>query len=847
MFRSFLKSTTALAVLATGGIANSANAQDQDQDSVGIDQIIVTARKREESLQDIPIALTALSASDIQEGGLQGLEDISSQAAGFFFYNQGQNQAGRVNTQLRFRGFNSTQFSPSFDTGALFIDGIFVLNGGTSVSLMDIERVEVIKGPQAAYFGRNTFAGAVNLITKDPDLQEFHGKTDLQVDDRGSYDISALLEGPIVPGKVSASLSGRYYDKRGHYVASDGGRLGNEETNAINAKLLFTPSENFKIVLRGSYSKDDDGAPQGGYIRGNLNDSCTGLTFTTVAGEVASPINYICGITPDVNNAVPALPGTNIIDSNTFLPDNVAAAIAGAATPLDGIPDRSTIGLTRKTKRFSAHATYDIPDMASLDLVVGYNDQGLNLIRDFDQSAFDNAYSSDPQALEDQSIEFRITSEQDQALRWLVGVNYYEQDFTASNAGGNFVTNCVNFGGVDENGCTPGVMLNFGNTFGQADHTEVLGFFAAADYDITDQLTLTLEGRYQDDQLTKGVAGPEGVDPDAALTVNFKKFLPRAILRWIPNDTTTLYFSYARGTLPGDVNTEYFIADASERSQIESAIAGAQEFVPEENVTTFELGWKQSFAEGRAQLNAAVFYNEWSGIKGRSAATVRETCDASGRNAIGVTGCAFPGVMPGDQKSVLAPDGVTLLPFFNRRNVLVPGDATIKGFEIELNGQLTSNWTAGFNVAYQDSKFKDYIFNFVEAISGFADQRGNRTPRTPKWSANLTSTATFPLGAETNGFVRGDINYLGKQALAETNLAFLDEFYLVNLRAGIETEDFRLELFVKNLTDEDAYAAGARFSDTAFPTSFSNFFIQQGVNVTAQDRRTIGVRASAKF
>jgi len=160
----------------------------------GLEEIVVTARKREENLQEIPIAITAISKIDIQEANITGLEDISNLAPGFYFFSQGQNQPGRYNTQLRFRGLNQAQFSPSFETGALFIDGVYVLNGGTSLSMMDIERVEVIKGPQSAYFGRNTFGGAVNFITRDPSMEEFSGSIEATATARSKYDISGIVE-----------------------------------------------------------------------------------------------------------------------------------------------------------------------------------------------------------------------------------------------------------------------------------------------------------------------------------------------------------------------------------------------------------------------------------------------------------------------------------------------------------------------------------------------------------------------------------------------------------------------------------------------------------------------------
>jgi len=194
-----LKSVFMMAIFSTSlTLTMPSHAQQNQEANVQLEEIIVTARKREESLQDIPIAITAISRSDIEEAAITGLEDISSLASGFYFFNQGQTQPGRYNTQLRFRGLNQAQFSPSFETGALFIDGVYVLNGGTSLSLQDIERVEVIKGPQAAYFGRNTFGGAVNFITRDPSLEKFSGNVSASATHRSNFEVTTFLEGPLI-------------------------------------------------------------------------------------------------------------------------------------------------------------------------------------------------------------------------------------------------------------------------------------------------------------------------------------------------------------------------------------------------------------------------------------------------------------------------------------------------------------------------------------------------------------------------------------------------------------------------------------------------------------------------
>lgn len=830
----------------------------------GLEEIIVTARKREESLQEIPIAITAISAADIQEADITGLEDVSNLAPGFYFFNQGQNQPGRYNTQLRFRGLNQAQFSPSFETGALFIDGVYVLNGGTSLSMMDIERIEVIKGPQSAYFGRNTFGGAVNFITRDPSMDEFSGEVTFSGTHRSRYDISGIVEGPIVPGKLSGSLSARYYDKEGHYTASDGGRLGDENTFAINGKLLWQPTDTLTLKFRAAYAEDDDGPPAQAYIAGQVNDSCNGRTITTLSGETANPVNFVCGVVPDINSAL-SVRGSSLVDGNTQLPTNLISLFTGAPINLvdaysnaplpPGVPRLGKLGLLRETLRLSAHAEYEINDY-SVDFVFGINEQKANFVRDFDLSGLANGFSGDPQSLEDTSFELRLTSPQENRLRWAVGVNYYEQEFTSSLEGGLFYFGCFgSAAGTDSDGCLtagPGGprfgVGPFPNTFRQSDEAEVLGVFGSLDYDITDQLTLTLEGRQQEDKVIKGGAPTTAGLASDSREIEFSKFLPRVILRFEPNEGTMLYGSYALGVVPGDLNQEIINADAQERAQYIAAFPNLAESLPQEELDSIEFGWKQTLFDGAGYVNASIYFAEWTGIKGRSSVAINETCTAADV-AAAVAGCTYAGVIPDVSTRMLEnpPGSGNLEILRNSRNVLIDGDADLWGWELEAGGQINDNWSIDVNVAYVDSEYTRYIYNFGEAVLGYSDMRGNAVPRVPKWSSFATTTYRFDVKEGMGGFVRADLNYYGKTFTEERNLNWMADYTIINLRGGIETDKYRVELFANNLFDVDAWASGARFSDTAFPTDFGNFFVQQGINVAPNDRVEFGVRASLKF
>ncbi len=843
--RNTLIAAAVAAVLGSSSAAMQAHAQESAQAGPrAIDEITVTARKREESLLEVPVAITAFSRDDILAADITGLDDVSGLTAGFQFFNQGNQQPGRYNTQLQFRGLTTSQFSPSFATGALFIDGVYVLNGGTSISLMDIDRIEVIKGPQAAYFGRNTFGGAVNLITRNPSMQEFSGEVGLATSTRSTNEITAFVEGPIVSDQLAFSLGARFYDKRGHYVASDGGRLGAEETRSINAVLLWEPTDALSFKFRYAYSEDDDGTPAQGFISGLVNDNCSGRTINSPVGPV-NPARYICGQVPDLNTAQ-TFTGGPIIDSNTFLPQNFvnAPGFLNPAVVPGGVPNINQPGLRRDTERLSLIASYDFNDY-NLTAIAGTNDQGANWIRDFDLTNRVSWFSNDPQKLKDQSYELRLTAPQDRRLRWLGGVNFYTQEFTSSGGGGTASTSCLSLVPTltdDPTTCLP-LTLVFGNTLQDSDNGDVFGVFGAVEYDFTDSLTLAVEARYQQDKITKGAGVVNPGQP--ILSETFSDLLPRIILRFQPTDVTNLFVSYAEGQIAGDFNSFIINADDRERAQYLSQDPRISEALPAEKLKAWEFGWKQVLLEGRAQLGLAVYRNEWTAIKGRSSFTVNETCRA-GDIATNAPGCDTAlGQQVGDPKTFDAGGG-NLQPFLNTRNILIPGDATITGVELETLLRPSDNFTIQASLTYIDSKYDDYPFNFVQPIAGFSQMRGNQTPRQPKWSGNMAFTQYFNV-AGLDAFLRTDLVYQGRSFVDESNLAYIDDYSLVHLRGGIETERYRVELFIKNLLDESAWATGARWTDFSSPFQGAFFTAKQGVAVSPQDRREIGIRANVRF
>ncbi len=819
---------------------------------VQLEEIVVTARKREERLQEIPIAITAFTADQLQRAGFKDLHELTLNVAGVQYHSLGLAIPGRVNPSIRFRGMDVNTQSPTFQLATLFIDGIFVQANVDSIPFDDIERVEVVKGPQAAYFGRATFGGAVNYIMKTPSTKEFSGEVKASGATYDEYDVSANIDGPIIQDKIGVRLGGRLYNKGAMYRASDGGGLGEESSKSIQATIYVTPTDNLSAKIRVFRASDSDGPAAGGYIAGRNNDTCTGKTITTKAGETARPVRFICGQVPKQGQALNALGGLQIIDSNTtarspqaflstgdpnFLLTNL---IQKPYNPSIHVPKLNGIGLERRLFRMSGQIEYEFDGGITATAQGGYNTQEANWVRDYTFTPRDNAYSRDPQDMNDHSLEARIASPQNQKLRWLGGVNLYKQHLITSGSGGDALYLCndsvvgLAFGACVQ---SPNILLNyssFDNALGLTDNVRTLGFYGSAAYDFTQELTLNLEGRYQKDRYVRGLI--------VKTTVDSKKFLPRVILQYKPTPATNIYASFAKGVIQPEINQAVIDNDATARAQFTAQ--GVFAFTPLEQLDSYELGWKQQFLDNRVSINTAAYYGVWTGKKARQIVNILYNCGTGTGAPNGSTGCrpALGEAGPG-QPARLA-NGQ---PSFRAANATISGDSKIWGFELEGNAALTESWTAGWTFDYARNRFTNFFANASLPVAGFTNMKGNSHARFPKFSGSVNSAYTGKLTDTWDWFVRGDVSYFGKTFVEVDNLATCDSYLLANARAGVEKEAFRLEFFVKNLFNDKNWAACSRFSEFDLPLDLSNLTQYQGVIVAPQNKRQFGLKTVIKF
>ena len=224
--------------LALGHVPPMAQAQSGDSAS-GLEEIVVTARKRAESVLEVPVSITALSSQDIAESDIDNVRDLVAFAPGLNFQVQvGNGGAGRNGGSIIFRGMSPVQGTAREQSGSVFVDGIFVSSGVQSVDTTDVERIEVLRGPQNAYFGRSTFGGAINFVTRTPG-DTVKGGVTVGAGQRDGYELRGQIEGPLVDGKLSARLSAATFQRAWQYRASDGGKLGAEKTESATLTLFW--------------------------------------------------------------------------------------------------------------------------------------------------------------------------------------------------------------------------------------------------------------------------------------------------------------------------------------------------------------------------------------------------------------------------------------------------------------------------------------------------------------------------------------------------------------------------------------------------------------------------------
>lgn len=754
-----------------------------------LEEVTVTARKRDEALLDTPLTLTALTSADIEAKGLNEFKDVIDFTPGFFFAEHSVGRGDRSNRLLVVRGMRIGTEDDHKQAATVFVDGVPML-GSVIAGLEDAERIEVVRGPQSAYFGRATFAGAVNFVTKTPG-NEFEGKLTAETGSFGTSNFGLQVEGPLVEDKLFYRLASSQWQTDGHWELSNDPtiQLGSRKTFSIAGSLYATPTENFSAKLRVHAWRDDDGPSAAfGYGLGNgeANFNCnpTGSTLAPRNGTN----NWICGEAP--------FPNAANIQGDFNLTADTRQLLAGVADPgfiLDSAFSPSFLegfGLERRAEQVSLILDYELPNGISITSSTAYHSNEWQALDDLDRrltipigGAQDTALLNG-RDLEDFSQEFRVTSSQDQRLRWLFGASIFDFD-------GNRTSGFKVFGAVRS--------FSFGSIF----DVQTTGVFGAIEFDINDQFTISAEARRQEDDVTEVSTTGAG-----QLSGTFTSTTPRLILDYKPNEDITIYASYSEGTRPGAFNAAILGLTQAERDQVAAQGVGFQ--VPEEELQNIEVGVKGLLLDGRAQVQAAIYTADWD----TTSPILATFTDAGGmQNFLNATivggridlwGVEFEGVYAATE------------------NLTLEGTFSINETEI-VTGSCAD---CGFLLGNTD-------------ISGL----GKELSRTPRTQGTLSGTYQGQINADYGWFGRLDYIFTGSRWASEANLTETGNSSRVNLRAGIDAGNLRLELYGENLFEDETFTNYQVLLDFAYFSPGANRVLTAGL----PDKRTWGLRASYTF
>jgi iron complex outermembrane receptor protein len=533
--------------------------------------IVVTARKRGESIIDVPLSITAISGDTLAARNITDLNSLNGNIPGLRYQNSGANRNDRGFVNFTIRGMSVPV--------TVFVDGVAIPTGSIP-GLNNVERVEVVNGPQSAYFGRATFAGAINFITKQPSLTKFGVSGSASYTSRDKAEINGAVEIPLIEDKLAIRVSGRYYDKDGEYKNYNGtGRLGDESTKSISASFLAQPTPDIKV--RGYYAawKDSDGpSAQAGLTEADYNCNLGGT------GRQVNGLNYVCG-------EISSVPANRLSQNNT--PPLAALNLAkGQSAVTDGLIDH--VGLERRAYQANLLADWSIGDYTLSGAFGKSHNQWAALTDTYNRGTDGTGYSSTVLIANNDrntSGELRLASGKMDGFSFLVGGNYLHSTNT-------FVgrayrpTSSTNIAELSR------LTVNTADTF---------GIFGSLNYDIAAGLTISAEGRYQWDKIKQDIDFS-----NLHLGNTFKSFTPRVILSYDIRNNLNIYASYSQGRRPGTFNGGLSTVSDAARAQILAQFPVPIN-VPEEKLTSYEAGVKGQFLDRRLTILASGYYGEWRG------------------------------------------------------------------------------------------------------------------------------------------------------------------------------------------------------------------------------------------
>ncbi|MCU0761073.1 MAG: TonB-dependent receptor [Steroidobacteraceae bacterium] len=693
------------------------------------------------------------------------------------------------------------------------VDGIYIA-GNMSADLDDLEQVEVLKGPQAANFGRGSLAGVISYRTRRP-TDEWRGNATVTGGENGWAEATANVSGPIIGETLTFKLGARYYDYDGQYTArsTDGSevQLGAENTKRVSGALLWRPTDAVDVMVSAFVGQNSDGLYNNTIFKG-LN------CFTNVPFALSRGGAW-CGRIP-------------------VLPKDGAIRVDFADIARQGPP-----GVQQDTNLYAAEANWRFAGM-KLTGLVSWNRQDEDWIVDdyiVNDPTFTNASQvpgptmtiANPGNItrlinvrEYRSQELRLASDGGGALSWLVGLYHYDSSLEGFNGGPRYNVNLANGMAATTNTGPTGTLREISQVISPStvDNEAV---FASVGYALTDRWHLSLEGRYQKDVLETNNTTQVGSNCAARLSAEYTSFTPRAAVRFEVTPDVNVYANVALGNKPGDFNTSLCSAlvPAGEFARL-SDIAPLD--VKEEEALNYEIGSKMRFFDGRMSLDVAAFYIDWSDQQVTSA-------QAYVNNA-------------------MQPANISL--------TLNAGKTEIKGIELNWRWRLADGWDITASYGYTDAQFEEFcdaVFAGTVGVSvqtppcaGFSNTAtlsvaGFQTANAPEHTGNVGLEFKTPVGDRWTFFARTDASYQGTRYAEVYNFAETGDATRFDARLGLQGDEWTFTFWGRNVGNERSADSVVRFFDPDSRSPIGVPTFQRAYQVHYPDGRQFGVTAAFRF
>lgn len=791
------------AIAVAVSIAVGANAQAQQ---LQIEEIVVTATKRSESLQEVPVQVTAFTTGDIERNRFKGIDDYAKQIPDLAYARR--EPAG---TSVVFRGVAASgiQFGTN-PSASVYLDEQPVTNAGQNPNprLIDIERLEALSGPQGTLFGDASQSGTLRIITNKPDASQMDGwveggVSNVQDGDTG-YDFSAMVNIPLAQEQLAIRLVGFYEEEAGfiNNIASDApddfyGQPGgfdnsaNVRDNVNTAKytggrgaLRWTPGDATTVDLSAVFQSMD----LGGF--GDNEFDLGGRDQVRFRDEKLTEDWYQVGLSLEQNFSA----GTALIAAGYF---NRDLRYEADATAYQFAFQNSSDYF--ETYYNTANGTaYDLYfyDFRPVGQVVGGGPRG---------------FATEDSESDRYSIEARFTTADDGSSRWrgIVGAFYqHSENHTIFESGADgfgdskaFAYLAYNVYNPSINGLPPGSWSASNNWFwGTYDQKiDQFAVFGEATFDLTDNFSITAGGRWYDVERSNAVAlgalkqgASPNVDTDYITFDDVGKepdtgFVPKLNATWRFAEGRMLWATYSEGFRSGGANA------------LRPSSVLPRKF-DTDTVQNFEIGAKTSWMDNRVQLNVVAYRMKWDNIQ----------------------------VQVNDPQPLIFGLGIVNFP-----------EAEIDGVEGSLVWIPAANWQIYGNFAYTDATIsKDAVlFDDIPGAVPLMAAKGTQLPITPDWKGGLGVEYVVPtnwFGGEP--YIRFDYVYVGDSVNALEGLEATvsggealkqDSYSIGDLKFGLEAERWSTMLYVNNVSDE----SGNQF--------INNRWIKSRTSVTRP--RTIGV------